>query len=267
MMRGATAQRARGFTLLGLMFVVALLSLSAAMANLLWSTEHRRENERELVFAGRQYQAAIERYRQRASGPAAQYPRRLQDLLRDPRAPALQRDLRRLYPDPITGEPQWGLVRLPDGGIVGVYSLSERAPLQRSLVAAGLAFPLATSYRDWRFVAPSAAGLAGMPRPPAASASAPAKSPSPPGAMSGTPNDVPDDAPIAAVPRPSQQDYRDRTPEACARIAAHDDQVCREQAARHGEEAGAACQESAVQRAIACPSGDGEAVPALTVED
>jgi hypothetical protein len=64
-----------------------------------------------------------------------------------------------VFPDPITGTTRWGLVRLPDGGIVGVHSLSERAPLQRASLGRGLAFPDAKSYRDWRFIAPSAAEL------------------------------------------------------------------------------------------------------------
>ena len=64
--------------------------------------------------------------------------------------------LRRLYVDPFTGTPQWGLVRLPDGGIVGVHSLSERTTLQRRHIAPGVPAPQGHRYRDWQVIAPSA---------------------------------------------------------------------------------------------------------------
>ena len=35
----------------------------------------------------------------------------------------------------MTGGRQWGLIRLPDGGIVGVHSLSSRVPFERTFVA------------------------------------------------------------------------------------------------------------------------------------
>lgn len=155
----ATPGRHAGFTYLGVMFLVMLLALTAAMASVVWSTEQRRENERQLVFVGLQFQAAIERYRQRSKDGEAAYPRRLEDLVRDARALNVVRHLRQVFPDPLTGSTRWGLVRLPDGGIVGVYSLSDRAPLQRGSLAQGLSFPDAKSYRDWRFIAPSATEL------------------------------------------------------------------------------------------------------------
>jgi type II secretory pathway pseudopilin PulG len=152
------AARGRGYTYLGVLFIVSLLSMTAALASVVWSTVQRRENERELVFVGRQFAAAIESYhRARSSAPGPPYPRELEQLLLDDRALAVRRHLRQIYLDPMTGSRQWGLIRLPDGGIVGVHSLSGRAPLQRATLASGLSFPLATSYRDWRFIAPSAA--------------------------------------------------------------------------------------------------------------
>lgn len=153
------AARSRGFTYLGVLFLMSLLALTAAMASAVWSTAQRRENERELVFVGQQFQAAIERYRQRSTGSDAPYPPRLEDLVRDARAVRVQHHLRQLYPDPMTGNTQWGLIRLPDGGIVGVHSRSEREPLRRSFIGAHVGLSNAASYRDWRFVAPSATAL------------------------------------------------------------------------------------------------------------
>ena len=154
-----TAARSRGFTYLGVLFLITLLAMTAAMASSVWSTVQRRENERELVFVGRQFQAAIEHYRQRSKDGQAQYPRRLEDLLRDARAVPVLRHLRQLYADPVTGTRQWGLIRLPDGGIVGVHSLADREPLQRASLGNGLSFSNAKTYRDWRFIAPSATDL------------------------------------------------------------------------------------------------------------
>jgi type II secretory pathway pseudopilin PulG len=165
----------RGFTYLGVLFIISVLGLTAAMASVVWSTVQRRENEKQLVFAGRQFQAAIELYGQRAQGSDMRFPRELQDLMRDPRAVDVRRFLRQIYVDPMTGENEWGLVRLPDGGIVGVHSLSSRTPLRSGLsaVASVRAGEDAESYRDWRFIAPSAQALLMSAPAEAASASSP----------------------------------------------------------------------------------------------
>lgn len=158
-----------GFTYLAVMFIVAVMALTATMASTVWSTLAQRANERELVFVGQQFQAAIERYRQQPAGPQGRYPQRLEDLVRDARALQVARHLRRVYIDPMTGRPEWGLVRGADGGIVGVHSLSERKPMAGTLLATafdlGAAASTEATYRDWRFIAPSAAAAASAPRP------------------------------------------------------------------------------------------------------
>ncbi|MFY9316607.1 MAG: type II secretion system protein, partial [Burkholderiales bacterium] len=65
-----------------------------------------------------------------------------EDLLEDKRYLTVQRYLRRVYADPITGKADWGLVPAPGGGIMGVYSTAAAKPV-RDLGAA--------SYRDWKF--------------------------------------------------------------------------------------------------------------------
>ncbi len=154
-------KRGRGFTYLGLMFLIALMGMAAAMASAVWSTTQRRDNERELVFTGRQFAAAIERYRKRSTDAARLYPRSLQELVLDDRGGQVHHHLRRVFVDPLTGSLQWGLIQLPDGGIIGVHSLSERAPFERGFVMADFPVPKdSRSYRDWQFVAPSAVALA-----------------------------------------------------------------------------------------------------------
>jgi hypothetical protein len=100
------------------------------------------------------------------------YPRTLEDLVKDPRQPATQRHLRRLYPDPITGKNKWGFVKAPDGGIQGVHSLSEEKPLKIGgfrVRDAGLEG--AAKYADWKFIhmLPAAAPAGAKPaaKPPA----------------------------------------------------------------------------------------------------
>jgi type II secretory pathway pseudopilin PulG len=159
--RGPTSLR--GFTYLGVLFIVSLLALSAAAASAVWSVVQQRDKEVELVFAGRQFAAAIERYRARsdrlAEVPARVYPDSLDALLSDDRALLPMHHLRRLYIDPMTGEAQWGLIRLPGGGIVGVHSLSTRRPYPRTFVTPDFSTPATTAYRDWHFMAPSAQTL------------------------------------------------------------------------------------------------------------
>ena len=134
--------------------------MTAAAAGVVWTTAQQRDNEVDLVLAGRQFAAAIERYRalslSLAANPQALYPQRLEALLSDDRAIQPQHHLRRVYLDPMTGKPHWGLIRLPDGGIVGVHSLSDRKPYPRTFVVAGFSSPGSMSYREWKFVAPSA---------------------------------------------------------------------------------------------------------------
>jgi len=143
---------ARGFTYLGVLFLVALLALTAALATTSTSFVSQRDKERELLFAGRQFAAAIERYRAAHAASSQPYPVSLEALLGEGR-PRVVRYIRRLYLDPMTESPDWGLVRTPAGGIIGVFSLSERTPLRRRSPYGDEPFDLAGAqrYRDWVF--------------------------------------------------------------------------------------------------------------------
>ena len=280
--RRSRARRPRGFTYLGVLFIVGLLAITAAAAGVVWAAAQQRDNEVELVFVGRQFAAAIERYRAASrppaadatadpsvdprANPAALYPRSLEALLRDDRAITPQHHLRRVYLDPMTGNAQWGLIRLPGGGIVGVHSLSARQPFPRKFVVAGFSPPPppaqgVMTYRDWHFVAPSAEALLapqpGQP-PPRVLASPPptdpAANPSPDASTASS--DEPTPPTRTAVPRPTLQDLRSQTPEACSRIAAYDEEVCARQGERFGDAAALDCRDSAVARGVACAVGD-----------
>jgi hypothetical protein len=123
----------------------------------MWETESTREREAELLYVGNQYRLAIQRYV--VSGPGL-YPRKLDELLKDPRSPSTRRHLRRLYPDPITRSSEWGIIKAPDGGIMGVYSRSEEAPLKvANFRMRDQEFASAAKYSDWKFsYAPKPAG-------------------------------------------------------------------------------------------------------------
>jgi type II secretory pathway pseudopilin PulG len=144
--------RQRGFTYLTALFIVAILTGGLALAGEVWDTSAKREKEAELLFVGHQYRRAISLYHDSTPGPVKRYPRTLEDLIKDPRHPSTQRHLRRLYPDPLGGK-EWGLVKAPDGGILGVHSLSEDKPLK----AAGFkvrdaGFEGVQKYAEWKFV-------------------------------------------------------------------------------------------------------------------
>jgi type II secretory pathway pseudopilin PulG len=142
--------RERGFTYLTVLFAIAFMGLGLAVTGEVWHTALTRDREMQLLYAGNQYRRAIERYY--LSGPR-QFPRALEDLLKDPRKPGTERYLRKLYFDPLTGKSEWGIVKAPDGGIMGVYSLSEDSPKKVANFAfANREFEGATKYSDWKFL-------------------------------------------------------------------------------------------------------------------
>jgi len=159
-----------GFTYLGLLFAVAILGITLATVGVVWSTQIRREREVQLLWVGDQYRSAIARYR--TSG--GQWPVALADLVEDSRFPVPRRHLRRLYPDPMTGQADWQLIMAPGGaGIIGVASNSQAVPIkQTNFAAADAAFDQAQCYCDWKFVTSIrgrwgvAAGPAGSPQRP-----------------------------------------------------------------------------------------------------
>lgn len=142
-------RRQAGFTYLGLLALIVLIGILLAAAGQVSATNTRRERERELLFVGHAYRVAIQSYFQ--SGH--RYPVKLADLLDDTRSGArLSHHLRQLYRDPITGTNGWTLLPAPDGGIMGVASPSNRAPLkQTNFDDADRTFSDATTYGDWQF--------------------------------------------------------------------------------------------------------------------
>lgn len=146
--------RTAGFTLLGLLFLVAGLGIGMAAVGTLWHTAAIRERELELLFVGNQYRQAIRSFWETPlpAGVPRRLPRNFDELLSDPRFAQTVRHLRRIYRDPVTGGREWGLVREPDGGISGVYCLSREKPMkQTGFDRANHAFEGRERYSEWIF--------------------------------------------------------------------------------------------------------------------
>jgi type II secretory pathway pseudopilin PulG len=157
-----------GFTFLGLMIIIAIMGVALLAVGEVWHFASKRAKEQELLFVGHQFRQALKLYSDRASGPNKQqaYPMTLEDLLKDPRFPSTQRYLRKIYLDPITGNKDWGVTRAPNGGINGVFSLSEETPIKQSnFRLADKDFEGKTKYSDWIFMRTQTAASAIPPGP------------------------------------------------------------------------------------------------------
>lgn len=147
------AGRQGGFTYLGLLALIAALSMALATAGEVWHLAQQREKEQELLFVGHQFRRAIAQYYEHATDPGQRYPKSLDELLKDPRHPSTQRYLRRIYPDPVRGGTEWGLIKGAAGEIYGVYSLSEEEPLKKSnFSVVDKVFEGKTKYAEWVFL-------------------------------------------------------------------------------------------------------------------
>lgn len=145
-------RRQGGFSYIGLLIVVALVTTGASIAIEASAALQQRASEEELLAIGAEYRAALESYA--AATPVGQptTPLELGDLLRDARQPGVRRHLRRIYADPLTGKSQWGMVRAPDGRIAGIHSLSRIETWKRADFPPGMEhFARATRHEQWVF--------------------------------------------------------------------------------------------------------------------
>jgi len=144
----SAGKKQKGFTLMGAMIMVAAMGAGLAVYGQMASHAAQREKEAELLFRGNQYRQAIESFYKKDQ----KYPRALAELLEDRRYPNPAHHLRKLHADPITGRPEWGLMEAPGGGIMGVYSKSEEAPIKTGgFTLANKTFADAKRYADWQF--------------------------------------------------------------------------------------------------------------------
>jgi type II secretory pathway pseudopilin PulG len=147
----SAGSRQQGFTLAGAFILIAVLGAGMVAYGEFASHAAQREKEKELLFIGNQFRQAIGAYYERSPGGAKRFPQKLEDLLEDRRYPMAQRYLRRMYPDPMTGKPQWGLIPGQDGGIMGIHSLSESQPIRLAFIGRDSTLAETGRYSDWHF--------------------------------------------------------------------------------------------------------------------
>ncbi len=154
----------QGFVYLWAMFAVTIAGVVLAGTSQTWQVKIQREKEQELLFIGEEFRNAFMSYYDSSPGNPKEYPDTLEELLQDTRGPVMKRHLRKVYTDPMTMEEDWGLVEEspPEessgmgsnvkGGIVGVYSLSNKKPIKKENFPEHFAgFSEAETYQDWAF--------------------------------------------------------------------------------------------------------------------
>jgi type II secretory pathway pseudopilin PulG len=127
-----------GFTYIALLIIVAMIAAGATAALGAGAALQQRESEAELLAIGLEFRQALQSYADATPAGQPTEPREVAELLRDPRYPGVRRHLRRIYPDPLTGQAEWGIVRFPDGRISGMHSLSKTPTLRHTGFPAGL---------------------------------------------------------------------------------------------------------------------------------
>lgn len=237
-----------GFTYIGLLILIALIGITLAATGQVWHTDVIREKEKELLFVGDQFRKAISAHYANNAASADRYPKSLEELLQDPHQPGIRRYLRKIYVDPLAGKTEWGLIKSPGGGIMGVYSLAEGAPLKHSHFPFQYAgFEGASKYAGWQF--------AFTPGDMSALVTAPAPGEAPPQNAATIPASL-SPPPQAAA---EAQKPRARGEHSCTEIAAIDAGACAQQKQKWGSADD--CVASAQVRQAACQAG--EALPPL----
>jgi type II secretory pathway pseudopilin PulG len=239
------ARGMRGFTYIGLMLMIVFIGIALAGTGVIWSAQRTREKEAELLFIGDQFRKAIAAYHARNLNVGDGFPKSCNELLQDPHQATVQRYLRKVYADPFTGKPEWGLVKGRSGGIIGVYSLAPGIPRKQvGFPAIYDVFAGADSYEKWRFVVAEAENQVA---PPAASSDATANAPV---ATAGPALASEPPAPPLLPPVPKKKPGE---PPSCAYVAALDAHACALEKIKWGDDS--ECQRSARLRAGECASG------------
>lgn len=149
--RWQPASKQCGVVYLGMLIALAVIGIGLSEAGVIWAKVRQRERETELLFVGQEFRQAIERYY--LASPGSQYPRSLDALVEDKRSIGTRHHLRRIYADPLTGRTDWGVVKAPDGGIAGVYSLAPGKPVKKDgFSALDTDFSGKSTYQEWLFV-------------------------------------------------------------------------------------------------------------------
>ena len=139
---------------MGVLILVAVMSISLVGAGRYWSTIIKREREAELLYRGDQIREAIASYYNNPPGGQNKaYPRKFSDLLKDPRYPNVKRHLRKWYSDPMNRGNDWVYVLDASQRLKGVHSAHQGTPLKTGNFPKDYReFEQAQTYADWTFV-------------------------------------------------------------------------------------------------------------------
>ncbi|WP_432719469.1 type II secretion system protein [Jeongeupia wiesaeckerbachi] len=146
-----SSRRQQGFGYIWVLMMVMVMGIYLGLVGDVWQNRLQREREQELLRVGDEIRLAIKGYTAIQGAEGTQYPKRLQDLVQDPRAPFPRRFLRRAYKDPMTGE-DWAYIGAPGGGFMGVYSKSAKIPLKQANFPPQFGgFADKKSFAEWQF--------------------------------------------------------------------------------------------------------------------
>ena len=151
-----------GFTYVGLIILVAVLGMVGAATLKVNVLLERAEAERDLLDIGAAFTRALQSYASATPRGQPPQPPTLQELLRDPRFPNPRRHLRKVFVDPITGKPEWGIMYAAgQSGVIGVYSLSPARPFKVANFDPQFQnFENRDHLSDWKFTLSGQAALA-----------------------------------------------------------------------------------------------------------
>lgn len=153
MLNGNTQTANCGFILLGMLCLLVISGYILTQASAKWSDVVKREREQELLKVGDTIRKSIGSYYNATPGVVKQYPPSLDALLYDNRFPMPKRHIRKLYIDPVTQHEGWGIVVAPNGGVMGVNSLSGEKPFkQKNFRPIYQDFEDKDYYGEWYFV-------------------------------------------------------------------------------------------------------------------
>ncbi|WP_288380948.1 type II secretion system protein [uncultured Massilia sp.] len=199
-----------GFTYLGLIVFVFIIGLVGAATLKVEALLRRAQLERELLETGAQFSAALNSYAAATPRGQPRAPMALDDLLRDKRFPNPRRHLRKVFIDPVTGKPEWGLVRAGEAGpILGVHSLSQATPLKQANFDPRFSgFENREHLAEWKFMAQETGAPVLLPPNVPARPQTPPATPAPP-TPQPSPEPIPDppqdEAPAEAPEEPPSQ--------------------------------------------------------------
>lgn len=109
-----------GFTYLWVLCAIAILGISLSVSAELWVTTAQRQKSEQLDWIAAQFTQAIGSYYESSPGSVKIYPQTPDMLLQDERFVTTKRHLRRIYINPLSGQPSWDWIRGIDGGLRGV---------------------------------------------------------------------------------------------------------------------------------------------------